>query len=130
SGLLVNARSKPFFDLLAVAYLRLGEQENCNLMPNSSVCILGELHHTQQEGARKAIEAYQEILRSFPDDRGSQWLLNVAYMAVGGYPSQVPKAYLIPNLGLKTDATFPLFFDVAHNVGADVTGLAGGLCVE
>ena len=124
------SENKPFFDLLGVSYLRLGEQENCNLNPNVSVCILGELHHTQQEGARHAIDVYQDILRVFPDDRGSQWLLNIAYMAVGGYPAQVPKQYLIPNIGLKHDPTFPLFFNVAQNVGADVTGLAGGLCVE
>jgi ASPIC/UnbV protein/VCBS repeat protein len=122
--------NKPFFDLLGVSYLRLGEQENCNLNPNVSVCILGELHHTQQEGARHAIDVYQDILRAFPDDRGSQWLLNIAYMAVGGYPSQVPKQYLIPNIGLKHDPSFPLFFNAAQNVGADVTGLAGGLCIE
>src|SRR5207247_2452522 len=55
-------QNKPFFDLLAIAYLRLGEQENCNLNPNTSVCILGELHHTQQDGARRAAALYEEIL--------------------------------------------------------------------
>ena len=121
---------KPFFDMLATAYLRLGEQENCNLDPSASVCILGELHHTQQEGARTAIAVYQRILQSFPDDLGSRWLLNIAYMAVGEYPSRVPPQYLIPGLHRRTDATFPRFADVARSVGADITGLAGGLCVE
>jgi hypothetical protein len=121
---------KPFFDLLGIAYLRLGEQENCNLNPNTSVCILGRLHHTQQEGARTAIAVYSRILQAFPNDIGSQWLLNIAYMAVGEYPSQVPKAYLIPNLTRKKDASFPMFMDVASDVGAAITGLAGGLCVE
>src|SRR6266498_3213572 len=96
-----DARSpqfKPFFDLLGIAYLRLGEQDNCNLNPNTSVCILGRLHHTQQEGARTAIAVYSRILQAFPNDVGSRWLLNIAYMAVGEYPSQVPKEYLIPNL--------------------------------
>ena len=120
---------KPFFDLLGIAYLRLGEQENCNLNPNTSVCILGRLHHTQQEGARTAIAVYSRILNAFPDDLGSRWLLNIAYMAVGEYPSQVPKPYLIPNLTRKKNATFPLFMDIASNVGANVSGLGGGLCV-
>ena len=121
---------KPFFDLLGIAYLRLGEQENCNLNPNTSVCILGRLHHTQQEGARTAIAVYSRILNAFPDDLGSRWLLNIAYMAVGEYPLQVPRQYLIPNLSRNKNASFPLFMDVSSNVGTNVTGLAGGLCVE
>ena len=123
-------QTRQLYDLLGIAYLRLGEQENCNLNPNVSVCILGELHHTQQEGARQAIGVYEDILRAFPDDPGSRWLLNIAYMAVGGYPALVPKRYLIPGLGLTHDPSFPVFFNVAQNVGADVSGLAGGLCVE
>ena len=121
---------KPFFDMIGIAYLRLGEQENCNLNPSTSVCILGELHHTQQEGARTAIAVYETILRAFPDDAGSKWLLNIAYMAIGGYPSQVPKQYLVPNLTRASKATFPVFYNVAPQVGAGITGLAGGLCVE
>ncbi len=123
-------QNKQFFDLMGIAYLRLGEQENCNLNPNTSVCVLGALRHTQQEGARRAIAQYERILQTFPDDRGSQWLLNIAYMATGGYPSSVPKRYLIPNLTAKRDTTFPMFYNVARNVGADINGLAGGLCVE
>ena len=133
AGTFPDARSpqfKPYFDLLGIAYLRLGEQENCNLNPNTSVCILGALRHTQEEGARSAIAVYTRILQAFPNDVGSQWLLNIAYMATGGYPSQVPKRYLIPNLTLKRDKSFPLFFNIAQEVGAAITGLAGGLCVE
>src|SRR5947207_6849030 len=97
AGMYPDARApqyKPFFDLLGIAYLRLGEQENCNLNPNTSVCILGALRHTQEEGARQAIDIYTRILQAFPDDIGSRWLLNIAYMATGGYPSHVPKHYL------------------------------------
>lgn len=133
NGVTLSAKvpeNKQFFDLLGVAYLRLGEQQNCNLNPNTSICILGELHHTQQEGARKAIATFERILHVFPDDVGSRWLLNIAYMATGGYPSRVPRPYLIPDLTAKRDTTFPMFFNIARNVGADVTGLAGGLCVE
>lgn len=125
-------QNKPFFDLLAIGYLRLGEQENCSLNPAANVCILplaGGARHMKEEGARSAIELYERLLRAFPDDRGSQWLLNVAYMAVGGYPSRVPREYLIPNLDQKRTA-FPLFHNVAGDVGAAVTALSGGLCVD
>lgn len=123
-------QNKQFFDLQAIAWLRLGEQANCNLDPSTSVCILGELHHTQQEGALHAIDAYRALLARYPDDLSSRWLLNIAYMAVGGYPSHVPRQWLIPGLTTRRDTTFPRFTNVAPSVGASITGLAGGLCVE
>lgn len=122
-------QNKQFFDLQAIAWLRLGEQENCNLDPSTSICILGELHHTQQEGARHAIEAYSALLDHYPDDVGSRWLLNIAYMAVSEYPRGVPKRWLIPGLTTVRDSTFPRFTNIAPWVGASITGLAGGLCV-
>jgi hypothetical protein len=97
------------------------------------VCILpleGGARHTHQEGARGAIARYTEILRRFPDDRGSQWLLNIAYLAIGGYPDSIPKRYLIPNLAPRTTDTFPLYPNVAGDVGLAITGLAGGLSIE
>ena len=105
--LTLEPKTKDFFELLAIAYLRLGEQENCNLDP-TSICILGELRHTQEEGARKAIAAYEQLLAAFPDDVGSRWLLNVAYMAVGGYPAQVPAKLRVTKLtsGLLFDLSF------------------------
>jgi len=119
---------KPFFDLLGIAYLRLAEQDNCNLHPNASVCILGQIRHAQDEGARAAIGLYEALLGEFPQDHGSQWLLNIAYMAVGEYPAGVPRRYLIPNLTHRR-TSFPRFTDVARDVGVDISGRAGGLCV-
>lgn len=129
----VGPQNRVVFDLLGIAYLRLGEQENCLLNPSASVCILplaGDARHTKQEGARKAIALYEGLLRRFPEDRGTQWLLNVAYMAVGGYPSQVPARYLIPGLDRKYNTSFPAFYNVAGDVGLAVNGRAGGLSVE
>lgn len=128
-----HPENKPFHDLLAIAYLRLGEQENCNLNPAPNVCILpldGSARHVKEEGARRAIAAYDQILRAFPNDRGSEWLLNVSHMAVGEYPGGVPAAHLIPNLDLTRRGAFPLFHNVAGEVGADIQGLSGGLAVE
>jgi hypothetical protein len=123
-------QTKEFYDLLGIAYMRLAEQENCLLNPNSSVCILGALRHEHEEGARKAVAMYERILAEFPDDRGSQWLLNVAHLALGTYPSRVPRKFLIPGLTRPRDARFPVFYDVAREVGVAVTGLAGGLCAD
>lgn len=129
----ITPQKKPIFDLLALAYLRLGEQENCLDNPAASVCILplkGAARHTHQEGARGAIARYTELLRHFPDDHGSKWLLNIAYLAIGGYPDSIPKPYLIANLAPLRNDAFPQFPNVAGEVGLAVTGRAGGLSIE
>jgi len=129
----MTPQTKPFFDLLALAYLRLGEQENCIDNPAANVCILpleGGARHLRQEGAREAIAQYTELLRHFPDDHGSKWLLNMAYLAIGGYPDSIPKQYLVPHLAPGPKDRFPRFPNIAGEVGAQVVGLAGGLSVD
>ncbi|MEO5816250.1 MAG: CRTAC1 family protein [Gemmatimonadaceae bacterium] len=129
----IAPRNKPMFDLEALAYLRLSEQENCIDNPAANVCILpleGAGQHVLQEGARGAIAKYTKLLEHFPDDRGSQWLLNIAYLAIGGYPDSIPKKYLIPNLKPNAKNAFPRFPNIAGDVGAQVVGLAGGLSIE
>ncbi|HET9275863.1 MAG TPA: CRTAC1 family protein [Gemmatimonadales bacterium] len=129
----IPERHKPLFDLLALSYLRLGEQENCVANPSATRCILPfdpTAVHTREEGAREAIRRYEAILRRFPQDHGSRWLLNIAYMAVGEYPERVPRRFLIPGLSRRTNAAFPRFPNVAGEVGLAVDGLAGGLNVD
>ena len=126
-------RNKGYFDLLGIAWLRLGEQENCAFNPAASVCILplaGAARHERQEGARRSIEVYDRVLRAVPNDPGTRWLLNIAHLALGQYPNRVPPGWLIPNLGSRRDTTFPVFPNVAWQVGAAIQGTAGGLCVE
>ncbi|GLC25759.1 CRTAC1 family protein [Roseisolibacter agri] len=128
----VTPRRKPVRDLLAIAYLRLGEQENCRANPAANVCILplaGGARHVQQEGARGAIARYAQLLRHFPDDLGSRWLLNVAWMAVGGYPDSVPPRFRIPGLAPRANDPFPRYRNVANDVGLGLTGVAGGLSI-
>ena len=130
----IAPHQKPFFDLVSVAYMRLGEQQNCLDKAAANICILplkGGARHTRQAGARGAIERYTKILRQYPDDRGSQWLLNLAYLQVGEYPGGVPVQYLIRDLvPTKPRTSFPEFRNVANTVGLGVTGLAGGAVVE
>jgi len=129
----ITEQKKSLFDLLAIASLRLGEQENCIGTPASNRCILpleGGARHMREEGARDAIARYTQLLHFFPQDHGSRYLLNIAWMAVGGYPDSVPRRYLIPNLAPRADDPFPRFNNVAGNVGLAVTGLAGGLSID
>jgi hypothetical protein len=130
----IAPHQKPFFDLAAVAYMRLGEQQNCQDNAAANICILplaGGARHTKQRGARGAIERYTTILRQYPDDRGSQWLLNLAYLQLGEYPRGVPSAYLIPNLAPTSGGdAFPVYRNVANEVGLGIAGIAGGVNVE
>jgi ASPIC and UnbV/FG-GAP-like repeat len=127
----IAPHQKPFFDMLAVSYMRLGEQQNCLENPAANICILplaGAARHLKKDGARGAIERYTKILRQYPDDRGSQWLLNLAYLQLGEYPQDVPRQYLIPNLAPQRAAgAFPEYRNIAGPVGLAQTGLAGGL---
>src|SRR5262245_36044455 len=120
--------AKELFDLLAMAYLRLGEQDNCIDNPAAEVCILplkGKGQHALPEGARHSITLFERILQAFPDDYGSRWLLNVAYMAVGEFPEKVPRQYLIPGLVMPAKPGFPHFPNIAADLGLGLSSHAG-----
>ncbi len=129
----IPPEAKPLFDLLAMGYLRLGEQENCIDNPAAEVCILplaGEGLHRHDEGARQAITLFSKILAAFPEDHGARWLLNIAYMAVGEYPEGVPSKYLLTAMELPAKPSFPRFPNIAGELRLGVMGHAGGLAVE
>ena len=114
----------------AVAYMRLGERANCMLSHNGSSCIfpiIGAGVHQAQTGSQQAIETLENILKSNAHDAQSRWLLNIAYMTLGRYPTQVPAQYLIPNLNAD-DGPYKVktFTDVAANVGINLNSRAGG----
>jgi len=118
---------------LGVAYLRLGETENCVHGRTAESCILpirGGGVHAKQTGARKAIEYLTVLLRQNPDHLTARWLLNLAYMTVGAYPGEVPKQFLIPPKAFESEEPFPRFVDVASQAGLNIMGLAGGAIAD
>jgi hypothetical protein len=118
---------------LGVAYLRLGETQNCVHGRNAESCILpirGSGVHTNKAGAQKAIEYFSALLKQNPDHLTARWLLNIASMTAGRYPEAVPKQFLIPPSAFKSDEDFPRFVDVAAEVGLNIVGLAGGAIVD
>ncbi len=129
----VSPQSKPLFDLLAVAYLRLGEERNRirNRSPGASILPLVESAvHTDPEGSRRAISLYLQILGAVPRDLEARWLLNIAHMTLGTYPSGVPAEYLIGGLEADPEAEIPRFHNVAPAAGVDVDGIAGAVSLE
>lgn len=127
----IHRGDKPWFDLLAVAYLRMGEQRNCLAHHSPRSCfvpIVGDGIHVDQEPSRRAIELYRRILGAFPDDDAAKWLLNVAYMTVGEYPLGVPAQWRI--LLPEGPSGFPYYPEVAMDKGVAVNGLSGSVIIE
>ena len=119
--------------LLALSYLRLGEQENCAHMHGQLSCIFpikGTGVHKLPRGAEGAVREYSAILENDPNDALARWLLNIAYMQVGRYPSGVPQKWLVPEQLFHSDTAMPEFPDVAMFAGLDVTGRSGGAIME
>ena len=119
--------------LLALAYLRLGEQDNCLQQHTSESCLFPISQagvHDNQRGARAALGEFTVILRDDPGEMTARWLLNIAYMLLGEYPDSVPSQWLIPPTAFVSDGDIGRFGDVAPQLGLDVVSLAGGSIAE
>ena len=129
---------------LGIAYLRLGETQNCALNHSADSCILplrGGGIHTLPDPSRNAIAAFTEILEILPEfsllNRSTQslqlaarWLLNIGFITIGGYPDQVPEAYLIPPSAFESDESIPRFDNIAPHLGIDTFDLSGGAIAD
>lgn len=117
---------------LAISYLRKAELENCINNHNNESCIIPvskRAQHTNEESSRKAIGHLEDLLEANPFDYEMQYLLNIAYMTLGGYPDNVPEEFLIPESYFEPQ-DFPRFPDVAMDLGVDVNELSGGICMD
>ncbi len=117
--------------LLGIAALRRGEVENCLECLGPSSCIFPidrEAVHRIPKGSREAIKHFTAYLDEWPGDLQIRWLLNIAYMTLGGYPEKVPPEYLVPIDRFHSKIDVGRFDNVAPRVGLGVRGptLAGG----
>ncbi|HEY4194060.1 MAG TPA: CRTAC1 family protein [Mucilaginibacter sp.] len=118
---------------VAIAYMRLGERNNCMLNHNGSSCIFpiqGGGIHQLQTGSKRAIETYEAILKKHPEDLESKWLLNIAFMTLGGYPANVPSQFLIPGLDAEDQFKVKPFTDMAASLGLNINGRSGGVITD
>ena len=118
---------------VAIAFLRLAEEENCLAHHGPESClfpITGGGVHVKPKGSRLAIDVLTATLASNPRNLGARWLLNLAYMTLGEYPANVPAAWRIPPKTFASDRPFATYPDVAGKLGVDMSGLAGGCCVD
>jgi len=120
-------------ELHALACLRAGEQQNCLANHNAQSCVYplrGGGLHKDRHGAACAVEQWSSLMkagRAMPIDR---WLLNLAWMTLGGPPNDAPKEWIIPESILKSDFDIGRFQDVAPATGLQVTTHSGGSVAE
>ncbi|MCH2115663.1 MAG: CRTAC1 family protein [Pirellulales bacterium] len=129
---------------LGVAYLQLGEAENCCAQNTPESCIVpirGAGVHTQVEGSNQAIRLFQDVIRSEADANSppaalniylaSRWLVNVAYMTLGKYPDEVPPGMLIPEHVFQSEVRdFPRFVNIAQQLELNTFNLCGSAIVD
>jgi len=123
---------------LGVAYLRMGETENCCARNTPESCIIpirGGGLHTQVEGSTKAIRYFQQVIRNTGKTSSlyvkSRWLLNIGYMTLGGYPDNVPPELLIAPQTFRSEVKdFPRFVNIATKLGLNTFDLSGGAIVD
>lgn len=130
---IINHDNYILFEMLAIAYLRLGEQENCQRSHNEYSCIVPlkkPAIHDLEQGSRKAIEIFMLLQNYYPMER-NKWLINLAFMTLGEYPKGVPTDQLLNFPNWKTEQrSFPRFKEIAVNTGLAADGLFGGTCVD
>ncbi|MCC6815683.1 MAG: CRTAC1 family protein [Saprospiraceae bacterium] len=119
---------------LAVANLRIGERQNCIKSHSGESCLLpfrGSGIHSIQEGSNNAIMILLQLLERNPEDYEGRWLLNIAYMTLGRYPTDVPKKWLVPNLYKDPEKSeIKAFTNVLPQLGMHSQNLAGGVILE
>ncbi|MDE0859704.1 MAG: CRTAC1 family protein [Akkermansiaceae bacterium] len=123
--------------MLGVAWMRRGETQNCCARFTPESCILpirGGGLHTDEEGSRNAIKYFTELLRRAPADSKwhyrARWLLNIAWMTIGGHPAEVPVEYLIPSETFESTMAFPRFMNISASLGLDTFNLSGGVIMD
>jgi hypothetical protein len=120
-------------ELLAISYLRVGEEQSNQAAGDQDACVAllsGGAGYSKQDWSRAAIAEYMEILGDKPGDLTARWLLNLSYMTIGKYPGGVPRQYLIPPRVFKSEYEMPRFPDVAPRLGLNAVGRAGGGILE
>lgn len=116
-----------------VTYLRLGETENCVNCRSGDSCILpisAAGQHADDTGSRRAIEYFQKVLVMNPNHLSARWLLNIASMTLGDYPSGVEEKFRIPEERFSDQTAFPRFKDVATASGIQSFNCGGGVVSE
>lgn len=120
-------------ELIAISYLRKGEQENCILGHNGNSCLMpirGSGIYELQDDTRQAITIYEKLLGMRPSDWRYRWLLNVGYQTIGEYPREVPQQWLIQSALLEDYEPADNFKNIGPSLGLSEISRAGGAVID
>jgi hypothetical protein len=124
--------------LIAQAYLRIAEDQNCCANPGAETCVFPIAEsgqHRQEEGSRKALPFLLEVAGSstvsIEDRFDARWLIPIASMTLGEYPAGIPELYQLHALPADDPASsFPVFKNVGPEIGIDRFSMSGAMIVD
>jgi tetratricopeptide (TPR) repeat protein len=118
---------------LGIIYLHKSGMENDVFRAPGEKCLFpvrpGNAYQ-KKDDSNLAIEYFLKYLEKKPADLEVKWLLNLAYMTVGKYPSGVPEKYLLPPAAFASKEDVGRFVDVAADAGLNIFSTAGGIIVD
>jgi tetratricopeptide (TPR) repeat protein len=120
-------------EVLGIAYLHKSEMDNDVYRHPGDRCIFPprlNQSYSKPAASEKAIEYLLKYLQRNPDALDVKWVLNLAYMTLGKYPTDVPKQYLIPPSIFESPEDVGHFTDVAPAAGINLYSMSGGLIVD
>jgi tetratricopeptide (TPR) repeat protein len=120
-------------EALGIAHLHKAEMENGIYDRPGDRCLLpgkpGQRLANTGDVAT-AIRYFSRYLNESPDELEVRWLLNIAHLFAGTYPSGVPREQLIPFGALASGDSVGRFVDVAPQAGLTGAALSGGVIVD
>ena len=126
--------AQPYLDeALGIAYLQKSGIENGVFHTPGDRCLLTVRSvgaYAQTADSEKAISYFLSYLKAKADEPEVKWLLNLAFMTLGGYPDKVPAEHLIPPSVLASVEDVGRFRDVAPLTGLNSVASAGGAIVD
>jgi tetratricopeptide (TPR) repeat protein len=120
-------------EALGVAYLHKSEMTNQVFRLPGEKCLFpmrSENAFRITDDSERAVHHLLEFLKMNPDDLEGKWLLNLAYMTLGKYPSGVPAEYRIAPSVFESKEDIGRFVDKAAEAGLNSFSLAGGVIVD
>jgi ASPIC/UnbV protein/VCBS repeat protein/PPIC-type peptidyl-prolyl cis-trans isomerase-like protein len=120
-------------EALGIAYLHSAEMASGVYRSPGDYCLLpmpAGRGYAKSKDSENAIQHFLGYLKERPGELEVKWLLNVAYMAAGGYPQDVPREHLIPPTAFASAEDLGRFRDVAPQAGLRSVASAGGLIVD
>jgi tetratricopeptide (TPR) repeat protein len=123
-------------EVLGVAYLHKSEMKNDVYRNPGDWCLFpahaAKPYRVTDDSAR-AIQYFQKYLEmkpERPDQVQVKWLLNLAYVTIGKYPSGVPRQYLISPSAFESKQDIGRFADVAPAMGLNFLSMANGVIAD